>query len=102
MAQAGCFGDEFTGEVAELAYWKISGRHEAGEVREVKPKKPRVLREVIEDAARALPETFAKFADEKTPYLASPHPKRVNKYDVYAGISRRVEWAGEDDASDGD
>ncbi|GLR65533.1 double-strand break repair protein AddB [Acidocella aquatica] len=102
MAQAGCFGDEFSGEVAQLAYWKISGRHEAGEVREVKPKKPRVLREMIEDAAHALPQTFAKFADEKTPYLASPHPKRVNKYDVYAGVSRRAEWAGEDDANDGD
>ena len=102
MAQAGCFGVEFTGEVAELAYWKISGRHEAGWVREVKPQKPRVLREVIEDAARALPETFAKFADEKTPYLANPHPKRVNKHDAYAGISRRAEWAGEDDANDGD
>ena len=102
MAQAGCFGEAFTGEVAELVYWKISGRHEAGKEQVVKPKKPRVLREVIEDAARALPETFAKFADEATAYLASPHPGRVNKYDVYAGVSRRAEWAGEDDANDGD
>jgi ATP-dependent helicase/nuclease subunit B len=102
MAQAGCFGDDFTGEVAELAYWKISGRHEAGEIRVVKPKKPKVLREVIEDAAHALPQTFTKFADEKTPYLASPHPKRVNKYDIYAGVSRRAEWAGEDDTDESD
>lgn len=100
MAQAGCFGETFAAEVAELAYWKISGRHEAGNELIVKPKKPRVLREVIEDAARALPETFVKFADEKTPYLAKPHPKQANKYDVYAGISRRAEWAGEDDTDD--
>ena len=98
MAQAGCFGEAFSGALAELAYWKISGRHEAGEVLPITPKSPRQLHELIDDAARALPAAFLKFADAATPYLASPHPSRVNKYDIHAGISRRAEWAGEDGA----
>jgi ATP-dependent helicase/nuclease subunit B len=100
MAQAGGFGETFLGEVVELAYWRISGRHKAGEIRQVTPKKPRLLEDLIAEAARALPETFAKFARAETPYLATPHPKRAGVVDVYAGISRRAEWAGDDDDSD--
>jgi ATP-dependent helicase/nuclease subunit B len=100
MVQAGSFGEALLGEVVELAYWRITGRHKAGEVKRIAPKKPRVLAELIEDAARALPEIFAKFAAEETPYLANPHPMRASAYDVYAGISRRAEWAGDDDDGD--
>jgi ATP-dependent helicase/nuclease subunit B len=99
MAEAGAFGPEFAAEVVELAYIKLSGRAEAGDE---KPLKPEQLRETVDKAAAALPALVAKFADPGMPYLAAPHPNRENKYDVYAGVSRRAEWQGEEQDNDGD
>jgi ATP-dependent helicase/nuclease subunit B len=101
MAEAGVFGAEFLSEVTELAYWQLSGRHESGEEIRLFAKKPEALRAVIDAAAKALPKTFEKFARAETPYLAAPHPARALGADVYAGISRRAEWAGEQ-KNDGD
>jgi ATP-dependent helicase/nuclease subunit B len=100
MAEAGAFGDDFMDGVTELAYVKLSGRFEAGKLQVLFSKKPDALRQVIDGAGAALPEIFTKFARAETAYLASPHPKRENKYDVYAGISRRGEWAGDDVGED--
>jgi ATP-dependent helicase/nuclease subunit B len=104
MAEAGAFGEEFIGTVMELAYLKLSGRHSAGEEKTLFGKKPETLRAVIDTAAGALPEIFEKFARAETPYLAAPHPQRATYADVYAGISRRAEWAGEAEGqtNDGD
>lgn len=96
MAEAGVFGEDFAAAVTELTYIKISGRAEAGEETRLFKTKPDKLRDVIESAGAALSDLFDKFSDEATAYLAAPHPLRENKYDAYAGISRRVEWAGED------
>ncbi|WP_298263732.1 double-strand break repair protein AddB [Acidocella sp.] len=101
MAEAGVFGDDFAATVTELAYFKLSGRAEAGEETRLFAHKPGRLREVIDQAGASLADLFDKFAEARTAYLASPHPARVNKYDAYAGISRRAEWAGED-GDDGD
>jgi ATP-dependent helicase/nuclease subunit B len=98
MAQAGHFGPEFAGRaVTELMFWKVSGQHEAGSEKPVRPKKGETIEAVIARAAAAMPEIFAKFARPDTAFLAAPHPARTNKYDVYGGISRRAEWAGDDD-----
>ena len=96
MAEAGAFGPDLAGAVAELAYWRLSGRHEPGEEKALFAAKPEKLREVIDAARDALPALFEKFADPATPYLAAPHPARQNLYDSYAGISRRAEWANDD------
>ncbi|MDE8344794.1 MAG: double-strand break repair protein AddB [Acidocella sp.] len=101
MAAAGCFGAGFTGPVAELTYWRLSGRHQAGEEKSIDPKPPDTLAEIIARAATALPSLFAHFAKSDTAFLASPHPGRVNKFDDYAGLSRKAEWSGEA-ADDGD
>ncbi len=97
MAEAGAFGEKFLGSVTELAYFRLSGRADPGEEKALFAKKPEVLRSVIDQARVALPELFEKFSYAETPYLASPHPGRGNPYDVYAGISRRAEWAGEEE-----
>jgi ATP-dependent helicase/nuclease subunit B len=103
MAEFGAFGPDFTNPVTELAFLKLSGRHEPGEERALFTRKPGTLRQVIDQAAAALPEIFQKFAHAETPYLAAPHPGRANKFDPYGGISRRAEWAGEaEDENDGD
>jgi ATP-dependent helicase/nuclease subunit B len=101
MAEAGVFGEDFCAAVTELAYFKLSGRAEAGQESRLFKGKPEILRSAIENAGAALQDLFDKFSDPATPYLAAPHPARVNKYDAYAGISRRAEWAGED-GNDGD
>jgi ATP-dependent helicase/nuclease subunit B len=96
MAEAGAFGLDFTGPVTELAYWQLSGRHEPGSEKPLFANDPGKLRAVIDRAAVALPELFEKFSRGETPYLAAPHPSRLNAYDRFVGVSRRVEWAGED------
>ncbi len=96
MAEAGAFGPGLAGAVAELVYWRLSGRHEPGMENALFSAKPDQLREVIDTARAMLPALFAKFADPTTPYLAAPHPARQNPYDPYAGISRRAEWANDD------
>jgi ATP-dependent helicase/nuclease subunit B len=96
MAEAGAFGDAFAGPVTELAFVRLSGRHDPGEEKPLFTK-PEDLRDIIDKAARELPTLFAKFADPHTPYLARPHPDRKTYADTYAGISRRAEWGGEGD-----
>ncbi len=95
MAEIGAFGEEFAAEVKELIYVALSGRAAAGS-ETVILKKPEELRAVIERAA-TLPDLLEKYADPARPFLASPHPGRENRYDDYAGISRRAEWGGEDE-----
>jgi ATP-dependent helicase/nuclease subunit B len=95
MAEVGAFGEGFMAEVKELLYVALSGRAAAG-AETMLLKKPEELREVIERAAGVV-ELLEKFADPEKAFLASPHPGRENKYDVYAGVSRRAEWGGEDE-----
>ena len=91
MAERGAFGPEFQGTAAELLYLKISGRHEPGQINEIRPDKIPAL---IARAAAALPATFARFSDPATAYLARPHPDRTPAFSPYAGISRQAEWEG--------
>ena len=99
MAEIGAFGEAFTAEVKELIYVALSGRAMAGTEAAVL-KKPEELRDVI-DRAAGVGDLLAKYADPARPFLAVPHPGRVNRFDDYAGISRRAEWGGEDeDVSD--
>ncbi len=101
MAEAGAFGPAFIGPVTELAFWKLSGRHDKGEDKPLFAAKPAELRAAIDAAAANLPRLFAKFADPLTPYLAAPHPDRSTYEDIYKGISRRGEWGGEGPGDDG-
>ena len=99
MAEVGAFGEDFAAEVKELIYVALSGRAAAGAETAVL-KKPEELRDVIERAAE-IGNLLTKCADPAWPFRASPHPGRVNRFDDYAGISRRAEWGGEDeDVSD--
>lgn len=99
MAELGAFGEDFAAEVKELIYVALSGRASAGAEKKIL-EKPDELRTVIERAA-GVGSLLEKFADASQPFLAAPHPGRVNRFDDYAGISRRAEWGGEDeDVSD--
>jgi ATP-dependent helicase/nuclease subunit B len=97
MAETGAFGPEFQAPVTELAFWKLSGRHEKGEDKPLFAGDPEKLRATIDNAAARLPSLIAKFANPATPYLARPHPARSTYKDVYQGISRSFEWGGQGD-----
>ncbi|MDE8348873.1 MAG: double-strand break repair protein AddB [Acidocella sp.] len=100
MAEAGAFGEDFEASVTELAFWKLSGRHVAGDDSPLF-KKPEILRSVIDKAAQILPELFIKFANPATAYLSAPHPDRTTYDDPFRGLSRRSEWGGEGDGGEG-
>lgn len=100
MAEAGAFGEAFMAEVKALIYVGLTGRGAAGEEKQILAK-PAELRAVIDQASARLPELLMRYARPDKAFLAAPHPGRVNRYDDYAGISRRAEWAGEDE-NDGD
>ena len=96
MAEHGAFGEEFKAAVKELLYVTLSGRTKGGNEKLILGKADE-LRDVIDQAAGSLPLLLQKYADPDVAFLASPHPARDNKYDDYAGISRRAEWEGEDE-----
>ncbi len=99
MAQAGVFGAAFVAPVTELSYIKLSGRAQPGKDTSLFTGKPETLSGVIKQAETAAQDLFDKFAEASTPYLVSPHAQRENRFDDYAGISRRAEWEGETDAN---
>lgn len=99
MAEAGAFGPDYHGIVAELAVWKLSGRRVEGEDKAL-IRDPETLRDIIEQAGKKLPILFNKFAKQSTPYLAMPHPDRVLSHDNFQDISRRSEWINDEPAND--
>ncbi len=98
MAQAGGFGAEWTGAVAELTYWHLTGGFEAGEARKLFKGDAARTAEAAAAAASNLAELIASFDDPATPYLSVPHPGRVPRFSDYAQLARRAEWseAGDD------
>ncbi len=92
MAQMGCFGEAYQGEVKELAYWHLTGGAVEGKVSRLFVRNPARIQELIGLAMRRVPEMLERFSLPETPYLDSPHPGRKAARGVYAGISRRAEW----------
>lgn len=97
MAEQGCFGEAFAAKVKALLYVRLSGRAVAGDEKPLFENKPDDLHEVLAQAATQVPALLKRFAAPSVPFLTAPHPKRDNKYDDYAGLSRRAEWGGDDD-----
>ncbi|OYV42756.1 MAG: double-strand break repair protein AddB [Acidocella sp. 20-57-95] len=100
MAQDGAFGAQFKGDIAELAFWQLSGRHVVGNEKPLF-EKSQSLSDIIQTAQDQLPVLFEKFSKPDTAYLAAPHPGRKTYDDPYLGISRRREWGGSEDSDDG-
>jgi ATP-dependent helicase/nuclease subunit B len=96
IAQGGEYGDAFFGEVDELVYWHLTGRHLPGEAREIAGASVN-LGELIGQAPQAIAALLADFARPDRPWIALG----PGRFDDYAGLSRRGEWAAEgDDGSD--
>jgi ATP-dependent helicase/nuclease subunit B len=99
MAEAGAFGESFTGQVTELAVWKLAGgRIEGKDI--VLAQNPEDLQSIICQAAEKLPVLLDKFANPRIPYLARPHPDRSIGLDIFQGISRISEWLDENETNE--
>jgi ATP-dependent helicase/nuclease subunit B len=86
MAALGAFGDEVTGPAGELAYWRLQGGHDPGNLVIIGDGDAALLANLAAQAVEALAALVARFNDPATPYLARPHPGRQ--------LARLGEWGG--------
>jgi ATP-dependent helicase/nuclease subunit B len=89
IAAAGGFEDIAAAAVGELAYWRLTGAEQAGEIKRVKAD-AMALAEAAEAGLRAL---IARFDDPATPYLARPDAARAPRFSDYEHLARVKEWS---------
>lgn len=100
MASKGCFEGLKAGETSELAYWRLTGGPEPGEVRTVL----RDAGEITDRAGEALErlrDLVDRFLFGDAPFTARPHPGRAPAGSEYDHLSRVAEWSGAEDAEAG-
>jgi ATP-dependent helicase/nuclease subunit B len=94
IAQAGGFPGVPASAVSELAFWRMTGGEEPGEVKRVDDPERRA-----QEALAGLTDLVARFDDPATPYHAIPRPAYAPRYTDYAHLERVAEWsAGEEEA----
>ena len=98
MALAGGFGPALQVPVAELTYWKLSGGLEVGEAISLFGGDADSLAAAAREAEARLRALVAAFDDPARAYLSAPHPGRTARFDDYAQLARRAEWASGEDA----
>ena len=97
MVHAGAFAG-ITGEVAELAYWHISGGAEPGEVHLLFKGAADKTAEMAHQARDRLAALVAAFDNPARAYLSQPSPGAAPRFSEYARLARVAEWAAADDA----
>jgi ATP-dependent helicase/nuclease subunit B len=97
IAAAGGFRGLDQTQVATLAYWKLSGGEQPGEVRTIAETRGEVgtLVEVNLEGARAL---ALRFLLGTAPFASHPHPGRLSRSGDYDHLARVAEWAGAEEA----
>ncbi len=98
MALAGGFGADLRADVAELTYWRLTGGATAGEACSLFAGDASALAAAAREAERRLHALIAEFDRPERAYLSAPHPGRAARFDDYAQLARRAEWAGGEDA----
>ncbi|MBS29276.1 MAG: double-strand break repair protein AddB [Alphaproteobacteria bacterium] len=86
---AGGFADVPAGEVSELAFWRLSGGRDPGQVRDAADDPAAVAAE----AYAGLKALVARFDDPATVYEARPRPDRAPVYSDYEHLARVREWS---------
>ena len=88
MARAGAFEGIDEAVTAELAYWRLRGGREIGDILMV-PADPMILAAA---ALARLKQLIAEFEDPTMPYLPVPDPDFLPAAGPYDHLSRRGEW----------
>lgn len=90
IAAAGGFADVPPADIAELAFWRLSGGEPPGEIREIAPDKVAPL---MAAALAGLGGLVARFDDPETPYLARPRAAAAPRFSDTAHLARVAEWS---------
>jgi ATP-dependent helicase/nuclease subunit B len=89
MAMAGRFEGVPAGQVAALAYWRLSGGATAGEIQEIAGD----VTKLAEDAADGLRNLIDAFAKPGSRYLSLPDAAAAPRYSDYGHLARVKEWS---------
>ena len=93
MVAEGAFGPDLVGPAIDLTYWQISGRANAGCVRQLFRGDGQKVMEAAANASGKLRELVAAFDEPERAYLSQPHPGAAPRFTDYAHLSRLLEWA---------
>lgn len=91
IAEAGGLDGITAAQVAELAYWRLSGGFEAGEVKPLAGDDE--VRRLADAAFAGLRALIARFDDPATPYRSAPRPEHAPRFTDYAQLARVKEWS---------
>lgn len=89
-------------EVADLSYWKLSGKTNGSKITSLLGKNDKNLDSLIIKSAEGVKALIHTFDDENTPYESCPVPEKAPKYNDYEHLSRAKEWLNADDDEDED
>ncbi|MFQ3622631.1 MAG: double-strand break repair protein AddB, partial [Acetobacteraceae bacterium] len=93
LARRGAFAGVPRLAARELAYWRLSGGRQAGEVRRVCAGTEVDAATAADHAWRGLLRRLHAFDDPAVPYLARPHPRLKSRRSDYAVLARIDEWS---------
>ncbi len=99
MAARGAFEGVPTAPVRALTYWRLTGGHEPGEVKEMITEAADVER-LAEEALERLGALVDRFLLGDAPFPARPHPGRAPKGGDYDHLARVAEWANAEDEAE--
>ncbi len=91
MAARGGFKDVPAGDVAEIAFWRLSGGRPVAEI------KAYDAPQFAADAYDGLLRLIAAFDDPATPYLARPRAEHAPRFSDYEHLARVKEWSASGD-----
>ncbi|WP_264812550.1 PD-(D/E)XK nuclease family protein, partial [Gluconacetobacter sacchari] len=98
MAERGAFGPELAGPTRELAYWRLTGGPEAGQILPLA--EGDALAALVDSVWESLRALIATYDDPAQPYLSHPHPAESPRFADYARLARVAEWsAARDEAA---
>ena len=92
MAQAGAFGPELMGGVAELTYWHLTGGFQPGTAQALFKDDGDRIAEAVRTAEAKLRALVAAYDQPDRAYLSAPHPGRTPRFSDYGQLARRAEW----------
>jgi ATP-dependent helicase/nuclease subunit B len=95
IAAAGGFEGVPAAAVGELAYWRITGGREPGEICGI-AEGPDAA-QLAAEAVAGLAQLIATFDDPRTPYEPIPWPERIPRFSDYRHLARIAEWSDMDE-----
>lgn len=90
IARAGGFAEVAPADIAELAFWRLSGGEPPGETKRFEAE---TVTGLMQAAQEGLARLVARFDDPATPYLARPRAAAAPRFSDTAHLARVAEWS---------